>query len=287
MRLQAQLDSQIKDNKKLHKIIQESGRDESGALDPDITQQFTELYNRILQLVKGHFSFQGSRTSIGKRYDRLSNDDRDLWLRARITDTVYEHFFAPSAQLFGMKKEREEALMELEQKFIERQGVYISLTALNTLEVLIICSLTVSNSDIIDWRVQTVKMATKAFKDRRARYRVDDLFHSLCEEFKPLSSPGVQAWKRAQDAVDDLANMAFDLAITLRASKSTYEWTQKWRPSAVPGAEFERISGFNLRNKTTPVKPVLILFGSLVKIDNGERNVLRMGDLLEGGLLED
>lgn len=142
----------------------------------------------------------------------------------------------------------------------------------------------VPESDVAKWRVLTVRMATKAFpKDRKSLYRAEALYKTLTKEFEALtSSPESEAWRKAKDAIDDLTQMAHELAMTLRASEARYEWTQDLPVSSVPAGEFERISGFNMRSKTAPVRPVLILFGSVIKISDGERNVLRMGDLIEG-----
>ena len=81
----------------------------------------------------------------------------------------------------------------------------------------------------------------------------------------------------------DLCQKAFELALLLRSTNSVFEWGQTVAPSEVPLTDTELIGPYNMKAGGSQAKPVRVMFGPVWKVVDGERILLRKGEILEGG----
>ncbi|KAF2103535.1 hypothetical protein NA57DRAFT_72511 [Rhizodiscina lignyota] len=187
----------------LHKIIQESSTlDDNAPNDDDVERRFSELRNRILQVVKKHFSRKWRRHGSSS-----SATIDDLWSMAIIADALWSKFFSPKATCFGFSPHSDECLGGLENEFE------------NVLDV--------PFASVVEWRVRAVQLAELS--------KIDDetAFGSSTQEFvrnlltnhllakHPLKEPNA-----AVAALTEIHDKAFRLSLLFRANKTEYVWLQ-------------------------------------------------------------
>ncbi len=143
----------------------------------------------------------------------------------------------------------------------------------------------VTNSDVIDWRIKTVKVC-RAMQLKKSAYRWKELAEALCKELRECATTDKDRRIAAKEDMEDLCHKAFELALTLRESTSTMLWGQGEAPSSVPLSDTELIGPYNMRSGGGHLKPVRVLFGPVWKVVDGERMLIKKGEILDGGGVE-
>jgi hypothetical protein len=83
---------------KLHKIILDSGLDESGPTDDDVEKEFGRLYHSIFQFV---MKFCQNHESSKGIYGKLAPEAKNLWVVRWIANRLYNDLFDPDVKNFG------------------------------------------------------------------------------------------------------------------------------------------------------------------------------------------
>ncbi|KAL9114874.1 MAG: hypothetical protein Q9227_001117 [Pyrenula ochraceoflavens] len=258
--LRADLSKKTNQARKLHEIILQSGQDSPDIADADVEKKFGELCYAILHIVNRHFSGAEGRTHAKQLHD-LSKDDRILCLRSTLADAIYQKFFRSSVRLFGLDESREKAQVELEGKLIERQ---------------------VPKIDVDEWRVKTVKVcrAMQLKKAYNYPHLVADALFSNFEDYH--TGRDKEGRPAARQEMYDLCARAFELSLTLRESKSKFEWGQGEAPSAIDPTQVEPIGPYNMKSNFEQARPVRVMFGPVWKIVDGDPILLKKGEVLNG-----
>lgn len=118
---------------------------------------------------------------------------------------------------------------------------------------------------------------------KKRLYRPHRLADGLFEELEEVrTAADKEAWSLAKDEIEDLCLKGFQLALKLRACTARYEWSQGAGPASLPFSDVELIGPFNAHNNAPQLRPVRVLFGTIYKVVDGDRIVLRKGDVLNG-----
>jgi hypothetical protein len=140
----------------------------------------------------------------------------------------------------------------------------------------------VPQAELVKWRVQTIKVASLMAHDER-EYRYDRIFTTLCNKLLEVHHPTVSDkadWGNTKSEIGALCKKAWELALSLRGSKTSYQWCQSANPSLIDESDVDSFGPYNPRSKTASHRPVKVLFGPFYKRVEGELTLLRKGVVL-------
>ena len=141
-------------------------------------------------------------------------------------------------------------------------------------------SITVSEADIVDWRVRTVSCGQKAGLTLRSHH---DLAYRLVQQLRPIGpSATSEEHADARDTMEAICDKALNIALLFRSNTVSYSWLQKRSISKIPPAEREIIGSTDPNRPAELCKPWKIVFGGAVKNQDSEEDkvVLTKSELL-------
>lgn len=225
----------------LQKMMTRAGRNGNVSTDSYISDQFLQVKNDILRMVRDHLSFSG------KPYTGASLEVSELWVRAKVALALYVKFFSRDAKPFGYE---DELLIKNPMRMFEEK----------------LRKSRCDESVIKEWRVATVK-ACKLLEYDSSKY-AQTVEHQIWKE--TLSSycrhaKGTSERRRAHADLESLCKMAANLAILFRGSSIEYEWEQGL-DVAPKDHEVIAVDGPG-QNDEANYETLFIVFGGVVRGD--------------------
>ena len=141
-----------------------------------------------------------------------------------------------------------------------------------------------SVADVVEWRVQTIKVAASvrnAWSKNARPVVLETLESDICEIYRKLFLCNVVPMA-AETAISAFCQSAFDLALAVRACRPEYLWRQRIKPTRIDKPDVEFIDKYNSPsnyrfNRSPEPNPVKVLFGPVYKAVDGNKILLRPG----------
>ncbi|KAH0562068.1 hypothetical protein GP486_003229 [Trichoglossum hirsutum] len=241
--------------KNLHQMLIRAGHRDEAPMDDEVRAGFLNLKYKILQLVKNHFSKFPEHNA--RLSPDASPDYQELLARSAVARTLYEKFFSPGSLSFGVGGNMEELLKEFER-------------ALQN-------STSIKAEDAIEWRARTAQ-AAKALNLPGWSSRVHNIAKDVTRDFVQYYSQSRYAVKensRAFRDVEEICEMASDLALMFRCNKIEYLWEQMPTEPTPPNVNDIELLGTDGPDLSQPHRIVRIVFGGVVR---GDRETGRLKD---------
>ncbi|KAI9661678.1 MAG: hypothetical protein M1821_008916 [Bathelium mastoideum] len=244
---------------KLQNILLEQGLGEEPPADDQVVRMFSQLRQRILQLIKTQCLKQDAEIPV---YQQLPMDIKDWWVMKTVCDVLYDHFFSPTVMLFGFENGYDDALAYFEAHVAEDGKV--------------------PPLDLVEWRIRSVQLAKFYHNHDQADSRSTlsaEAVEALFDVLKPFmcnTTDANEARRLEQEqgvVLGDICAQAFQIALLFRATKTQYVWSQTGAQDANM-AQLEILGTWGLTSSEECAE-TLTIFGTVMKGGGPHERVLK------------
>ncbi|KAI0965134.1 hypothetical protein F4678DRAFT_453515 [Xylaria arbuscula] len=257
------------------RMIIQSGRREDAPNDPQIITAFIKLKSDIVNFCMKRLT-AGIR--VRDRNELTSPDIGNLVMRTYVARELYNSFFKPTLNLFGLSSHiattssdtmrgrhgdnynatRKPAILE-EDSFQKAEKCFLAAARDGR----------ITEGEVKEWRVMTVNLTRKAARTPREYpiKQAEDIWKNELSQYSAHFESGRKKGSETPDELIELCQSAYDIALLFRSSRIEYRWEQNASEASVlRRRDFEVLGTMGVK-QSEPHSIKQVVFGEVIRGD--------------------